>query len=386
MTRLRFISWKLLITLLIAADLFALWIWATRPPVIYSYALGLVGIPEEAPIPRLLVWAAWENGPRTPTGCLALFETGDLFFAGVFLSALALLILILLALHGTDGPLWRRLSSPISLMKVFVLRFRVRTALAVIAILGLYLGWEIHAWRSWRLRSAYLEQRKQAAEQANLTRSQLETFRKALAMLNRPDGSPLTDISMRDVGYYRSKAARVVEEVALKDRWEREAAYLSATIAAYAQRARKYELAAADPFGSVAADEPLPEPVGLAGRWLAQRDYSRALAAYDELARAYPDYVDVHSHAAWLRATCPDSRYRDGRLAVAGATRACELTNWQDAGTLGTLAAACAEAGDFAAAVKWQQKVIALTARPANGNEYQERLALYAAGKPYQQK
>src|SRR5262245_23994155 len=48
LTRAQFASWKLLITLLIAVDLFALWVWATRPPSIYSDWLGQVGFAAES--------------------------------------------------------------------------------------------------------------------------------------------------------------------------------------------------------------------------------------------------------------------------------------------------------------------------------------------------
>ena len=155
----------------------------------------------------------------------------------------------------------------------------------------------------------------------------------------------------------------------------------------------------------MAADEPLPQETVEADYLAANRDYPRALAAFDELARSFPDYFDAHFGLAWIRATCRDAQYRDGKFAVASATRACELSNWLDVGALGVLAAAYAEVGDFASAVKWQQKAIALTAkRAAPGNpqsrpttiwltgkitgtgSLQERLALYLAGKPYRQK
>ena len=41
LTRAQFASLKLLIAGLIAAELFAIWVWATRPPRIYSDWLGL---------------------------------------------------------------------------------------------------------------------------------------------------------------------------------------------------------------------------------------------------------------------------------------------------------------------------------------------------------
>jgi hypothetical protein len=57
-----------------------------------------------------------------------------------------------------------------------------------------------------------------------------------------------------------------------------------------------------------------------------------------------------------------------------------------DTGALAVLAAAYAETGDFASAVKSQQKVVDLTTNPANAPSCRDRLDLYLAGKPYRQK
>ncbi|MGO9921123.1 MAG: hypothetical protein ACLQIB_41340, partial [Isosphaeraceae bacterium] len=119
--------------------------------------------------------------------------------------------------------------------------------------------------------------------------------------------------------------------------------------------------------------------------WLTHRDYRRALAVYDELARTYPELVEAHSRSAWLRATCPDAHYRDGKLAVESARRACELTDWHNPGELEVLAAACAEAGDFESAAKWQKEVLTLTVEPADVQSCHERLDLYLAGKAFRQ-
>ena len=90
---------------------------------------------------------------------------------------------------------------------------------------------------------------------------------------------------------------------------------------------------------------------------------------------------------AWLLATCPEDRFRDGKKAVAAATRACELTRWKNAEVLDTLAAADAEAGDFDAAVKWQLKALGLMGKDDEpGRKAMDaRLVLYRAKKPYRE-
>jgi hypothetical protein len=83
-------------------------------------------------------------------------------------------------------------------------------------------------------------------------------------------------------------------------------------------------------------------------------------------------------------ATCPGARYRDGKLAVVSAARAAELTSWKDGHVVETLAAACAEAGEFAGAVRWQQRAGERFLATGFGPiDYQDRLALYQAGKPF---
>ncbi len=114
-----------------------------------------------------------------------------------------------------------------------------------------------------------------------------------------------------------------------------------------------------------------------------QRD--KALTDLDEAIRLDPDNPQAHNGCAWIRATCPDAKLRDGKQAVAAATRACELTGWKEPGLLDTLAAACAESGDFDAAIRWQTKAAAMVPDGKDRSEYQARLKLYRSKTPYRE-
>lgn len=77
-------------------------------------------------------------------------------------------------------------------------------------------------------------------------------------------------------------------------------------------------------------------------------------AALDDFAKALeldPRNPADYCNRAWLLATCPEEGRRDGKQAVADATRACELSG-SSARHLEVLAAAYAEAGDFKQAAK----------------------------------
>jgi tetratricopeptide (TPR) repeat protein len=82
-------------------------------------------------------------------------------------------------------------------------------------------------------------------------------------------------------------------------------------------------------------------------------------------------------------ATGPDAELRDGVSAVTFAERAAGATNWNDPGILAILAAAYAEAGQFANAVDFQQKAMALAQNDQERNSYASRLQLYQSNSPY---
>jgi tetratricopeptide (TPR) repeat protein len=91
--------------------------------------------------------------------------------------------------------------------------------------------------------------------------------------------------------------------------------------------------------------------------------------------------------AAWALASSVHPELRDGKAAVALATHACEMSGWKIVERIDALAAAYAESGDFAQAVKWQNQAIRLAtvSEPASVEFLRWQLKLYESGRPYRE-
>ncbi len=72
-----------------------------------------------------------------------------------------------------------------------------------------------------------------------------------------------------------------------------------------------------------------------------------AIAQFQQAVEIKPDYAKAHNSLAWLQATCPAARLRNGAEAVEHARRADQLSGGGQPELLDTLAAAQAEAGRF---------------------------------------
>jgi len=118
--------------------------------------------------------------------------------------------------------------------------------------------------------------------------------------------------------------------------------------------------------------------------WFVKKEYDKAIKDYNEVIRLAPNNAGAYANAAWVMATCPVEKYRDGKKAVEVAKKACELTRWEDSHVLSILAAADAEAGLFDEAVKWQKKALDDKGYPkAESDGARKRLTLYEEKKPY---
>ena len=89
-----------------------------------------------------------------------------------------------------------------------------------------------------------------------------------------------------------------------------------------------------------------------------QGDFKNALEHFRAACRLNPNLLASANSLAWILAAHPDAKFRNGAEAVIVAQRAVELSAQKDAGILETLAAAHAEAGQFAEAIKVAIKAI----------------------------
>jgi tetratricopeptide (TPR) repeat protein len=120
--------------------------------------------------------------------------------------------------------------------------------------------------------------------------------------------------------------------------------------------------------------------------WCRQKEYARAQADYDTALRLNRSSILVKNSQAWFLATCPDPKHRHGKQAVAFAHEACERAAWKTASYIDTLAAACAEDGDFANAVRYQRQALNFPEfAESSGPAARERLRLYQEGKAYRE-
>ena len=107
---------------------------------------------------------------------------------------------------------------------------------------------------------------------------------------------------------------------------------------------------------------------------------------YREALRLRPSWPPAANNLAWILATHPDPSVRDGTEAVKLAMQTCQRVQFRDPKGLDTLAAAQAEAGDFAAAERFARLAIELATaqgKDALADKFKKRLQTYELGNPY---
>lgn len=105
-----------------------------------------------------------------------------------------------------------------------------------------------------------------------------------------------------------------------------------------------------------------------------------AVAQYSRALELNRDDVEAQNNLAWVLATCPDAAVRNGIQAVAIAERADSLTMSKSPVISATLAAAYAEAGRFADAVRAAERAFQLASAEGNqsrANSIRAQIELY---------
>jgi protein O-mannosyl-transferase len=124
----------------------------------------------------------------------------------------------------------------------------------------------------------------------------------------------------------------------------------------------------------------------LANALARQGRISEALRQYRAALAQRPDWPRCMNYLAFLIATHPELDGRDTKEAVRLATRACELTNYQQASLLDTLAIAYAADGRYDDAVRTGQKALELAESSGEvdiAKTIRYHLTFLKGGKPY---
>jgi len=120
--------------------------------------------------------------------------------------------------------------------------------------------------------------------------------------------------------------------------------------------------------------------------WKRKKDYAKAINDFEKSINLEPQTgLGITSgDLAWLLATCPEGKYRDGKRSVEIATKICEFHRWSFFVFLETLAAAHAEKNQFDLAVLYQTKALDdPQLRGTLREDSEQRLELYKKQKPF---
>ena len=110
-----------------------------------------------------------------------------------------------------------------------------------------------------------------------------------------------------------------------------------------------------------------------------------AVRHYNQAIALKPDDINTQNNFAWLLATCPDARLRDGGKAVELAERADRASGGNNPVIAATLSAAYAEVGRFPEAVTAARRALDLASRSGNtalADAVRAQVALYESGIP----
>jgi len=114
-------------------------------------------------------------------------------------------------------------------------------------------------------------------------------------------------------------------------------------------------------------------------------DHQGARKDYELVLQANPKHEATLNNLAWLLATSPEDKLRNGKRAVELALQASESSQYKKPHILSTLAAAYAENGDYEKAVEWASKAVQLGRKDIQ-EQLEAELKSYQQKKPWREK
>ncbi len=145
----------------------------------------------------------------------------------------------------------------------------------------------------------------------------------------------------------------------------------------------KHYRRAVEAFSTVIAEHP-DQWTAYRGRADAQLNLGNragAVADYEQGLKLKPADPGLLNNLAWVLATAPEDKLRNGQRALRLALEACKLTDYKEDYVLSTLAAAYAEIGDFENARKWSAKSVEIGTKE-HVAELKKEVDSYQARKP----
>jgi Flp pilus assembly protein TadD len=117
-----------------------------------------------------------------------------------------------------------------------------------------------------------------------------------------------------------------------------------------------------------------------------QGKVTEALTLWDKALHLKAEWPEVLNNLAWVKAAYEDEGFYEPNEAISLAHRACELSNYENAAMLDTLAVAYAAVGSFPEAIKTAEQALELLGAEGQAElsaQIQERLDLFKSGRPY---
>lgn len=113
--------------------------------------------------------------------------------------------------------------------------------------------------------------------------------------------------------------------------------------------------------------------------------HKEAIDDYEKALVVEPEDTGILNNLAWVLATSKQDAVRNSKRSIELGTKACELTKFEKAHILSTLAAGYAEAGDWENAIKWSTKAVEAGADDEVKEQLKEELESYKQKKPWRE-